>query len=592
MRRPTRTWVVAPPAPAEFLTSHPELPEVVAHLLHQRGIQTNAEINTFLHPDYGTDLHDPFLFRDMVRAVDRVYAAREREERILVHGDYDADGVSGATVLLDALEGIGCTADVFIPHRERDGYGFGMPGLAYAQNVDAKLIITCDCGIANVETVGQANEAGIDVIVTDHHVFRAELPKAYAILHPKLPGETYPYTELTGGGVAFKFAQAITQRDAASERRLPEGFVKWLLDVAAISTVSDYGPLLGENRTIVTYGLIVLGKTRRIGLKALYEVARIRPEFITPTTIGFQIAPRINAAGRIDHANEALRLLRTTDAEEAKALAGKLNVTNAERQRLVEEAVTQALADVAGQKERRFLMVVRDDWLPGIVGLVATKLRDQFHRPAIALTRSGGKILGSGRSIPALHIVEALRAHADLLVAFGGHPQACGLTVKGEAELIELTKRLETYATERLTPDQLVPTLTIDRELALSDVTWELVEWLGKLGPFGIGNPTPKFLAHGLEVMDVLTMGSGQQHCRIAVKSQVSGLKSQVFKMVCFRYADICPTIRVGDVVDVVYEVDVNEWNGNKEIQMKVVDLNVKAQSSNVKSMSNGQSSI
>lgn len=572
-RRPTRTWVVAPLAPAEFFGTHPELPELVAQLLHQRGIHTQEAIDEFLHPDYGEDLHDPFLFRDMTRAVDRVFAARDRSERILVHGDYDADGVSGATVLLDALEGIGCTADVFIPHRERDGYGFGQPGIAYAREIDAKLIITCDCGIANVATVAAANAAGMNVIVTDHHVFGAELPKAYAILHPKLPGETYPYADLTGGGVAFKLAQAIAQRDAASARRLPEGFAKWLLDVAAISTVSDYGPLMGENRTIVTYGLIVLGKTRRLGLQALYEVARIRPESITPTTIGFQIAPRINAAGRIDHANEALRLLRTTDTEEAKVLAGKLNATNTERQRLVEEAVTQALADVEGQTERRFLVVVRDGWLPGIVGLVATKLRDQFHRPAIALTRSNGKIIGSGRSIPALHIVEALRASADLLESFGGHPQACGLTVKGETELEQLREQLERYAAERLTPDQLVPKLTIDRELALGEVTWELVEWLGKLGPFGIGNPTPRFLARGLEVVDVRTMGNSGKHCRLSVKPYALRPTPYVRKLVCFRYQDICPTIRIGDTVDVVYEVDVNEWNGNREIQMKVVDM-------------------
>jgi len=581
MEHPHRRWTVAPAAPDEFRQQFPELPELITHLLSHRGVQTQAAVDAFLNPDYGTDLHDPFLFRDMRRAVDRCMAARDRGERVLVHGDYDADGVSGATVLLDTLEGIGCTVDVFIPHRERDGYGFGLPAIAYARDIGARLIITCDCGIANAATVLAAEAAGMQVIVTDHHVFPTDptsgapiLPPAYAILHPKVPGETYPYPDLTGGGVAFKLCAAIVRADAASASpRLPAGFEKWLLDAAAISTVADYGPLVGENRTIVTYGLIVLGKTRRAGLRALYEVAGIRPERITPATIGFQIAPRINAAGRIDHASEALRLLRTTDVSEARALAEKLNATNVERQRLVEEATEEAMAQVGDVGDRRVLVVIGDRWLPGIVGLVATRLRDAHHRPAIALTRANGTITGSGRSIPELHIVEALRSVSDLLTAFGGHPAAAGLTVKGEAELPVFIERLEQYARERLTPDHLVPTLAIDAALAFDRVDWDLVEWFRRLGPFGVGNPTPRFLAQDLKVVNVRTMGNGGKHCRIAVRSQISNLKPRIVQLVCFRYADICPAIRVGDVVDVVYEVDVNEWNGNREIQLKVVDL-------------------
>ncbi|MBI4449464.1 single-stranded-DNA-specific exonuclease RecJ [Candidatus Uhrbacteria bacterium] len=594
-----KQWTVVPPAPPEFLARFPELPNLVSHLLYHRGVRTQEEIDAFLNPDYGTDLHDPFLFRDMRRAVDRCIVARDRGERILVHGDYDADGVSGATVLLDTLEGIGCSVDAYIPHRERDGYGFNPPAVAYAQSIGARLIITCDCGGANAKTVAGAAEVGIDVIVTDHHLIPVDaatgqpiIPSAYAILHPKIVGETYPYAELTGGGVAFKLCQAIVRHDAASSSpRLPAGFEKWLLDCTAISTVADYGPLVGENRTLVTYGLVVLGKTRRAGLRCLYEVAGIKPERITPATIGFQIAPRINAAGRIDHANEALALLRCRDPQEARALAEKLNATNAERQRLVEVACDEAVRSVETKKTSGFfLVIVGDDWIPGIVGLVATRLRDRFHRPAIALTRRNGQLLGSGRSIPELNIVDALRAHAELLGAFGGHPQACGLTVKGEAELSVLTERLEAYARERLTPEQLTPSLTIDRELTLGDVTWDLVALLTKLGPFGIGNPTPRYLTRGVVVDDVRTMGNSGKHLRLQVHqdgNKESGIKNKESKipdsrfqipdsrrkLVCFSYEDICPSIRVGDVVDVVYEVDVNEWNGNREIQMKVVDL-------------------
>lgn len=570
-------WSLAPPAPPEFSALLPEFPPLVASLCYRRGLRTKEAVDAFLKPDYEHDLHDPFLFRDMARAVDRVFAARDRGERVLIHGDYDADGVSGATVLLDTLEAIGCATDVFIPHRERDGYGFGSAALAYARERDARVMITCDCGIANADTVRAAESAGMNVIVTDHHLIpvdattgAAVLPPAYAILHPKVAGETYPFLDLTGGGVAFKFCQGIIRRDAESSApRLPTGFEKWLLDCVAISTVADFGPLLGENRTLVTYGLIVLQKTRRLGLRAMYDVAGIRPERITPATIGFQIAPRINAAGRLDHANEALALLRATDAADARALAERLHATNTERQRLVEIAATEAIAQVGAVGDRRFLVVTGTDWAPGIVGLVATRVRERFHRPTIALTHFQGQLLGSGRSIAGFDIVAALRTCADLLAAFGGHPQACGLRIARPEDLAAFTERLDAYAAATLQPEDLVPSLTIDAELAFEDVSWELVALLERFGPFGVGNPTPRYLARGVTVDAVTAMGNGGKHLRLLAHHRTSARR----KLVVFCAADICPNVRAGDTVDVVFEVDVNEWNGNREIQMKVVDM-------------------
>lgn len=574
-------WDVREGAPEAFLAEHADLPRIVARLLYQRGMRDDAAIAEFLHPDYDAHRHDPFLFRDMEKAVARIVAARERGERIVVHGDYDADGVSGAAVLTETLAAFGCSVDAFIPHREEDGYGFKEPGLAYAQTTGATLIITCDCGIANAATVTAARAAGIDVIITDHHLVPTDssgaeaLPLAFAILHPKVAGEVYPYRELTGGGVALKLCEAIVQHDAQrSDRRLPGGFAKWLLDCAAISTVADFGPLTGENRVIVRYGLVVLGKTRRLGLQKLYAAAGIAPERITPGTIGFQIAPRINASGRIDHASVALRLLRTADAEEAAQLADRLNTTNIERQQLVLRANEEAFAQVGELGDRRSLVVVGEWWPPGIVGLVASALKERFHRPAIALTTAGGRVTGSGRSISTFHIVRALDAVRETLVGYGGHPQACGLTLTGADVIPAFRDGIETYARATLTDADLLPTRTIDAELSLAEATLALAESLDLLEPYGIGNPQPTFLARGLVVEGLRPMGKDGQHCRIVVREVRGAHRApQTCQLVCFRYTEVCPALHIGDVVDVVYELSVNEWNGTRSAQYRVVDL-------------------
>ncbi|MFH1430383.1 MAG: single-stranded-DNA-specific exonuclease RecJ [Candidatus Uhrbacteria bacterium] len=573
-QRARKRWIIADPAPSVFLAEQNNIPPTIASLLYARGVRTKEEIAAFLDPKYDEHIHDPFLFRDMAKAVDRLFAARDRGERVLIHGDYDADGIDGAAILAETLEAIGCDAVVFIPHRENDGFGFNPPGLAYAQEHGCVVIVTCDCGSANAETVALANDAGVDVIITDHHLIptgedgEPQIPPALAMIHPKAPGETYPFFELTGGGVAFKLCQAIARRDAESAvPRLAQGFEKWLLDCVAISTVADFGPLIGENRVLVHYGLIVLAKTRRLGLQALYRTARIDPERITPGTIGFQIAPRINAAGRIDHASVALRLLLTRDQEEATALAEQLDSTNTERQRLVEEAMVEAIQQVGDVGERYSLVVVGDGWAPGIVGLVASRLKDRFQRPTIALTKFDGQVLGSGRSIVGLHIVEALEASAEYLARFGGHPQACGLTVKDEQAVEGFCTQFEAFARSVLVPDDLLATVAIAAELGGTDINWALVGNLERLEPFGIGHPTPLFVVRGVTVTDVRMMGKEQQHCRIAARHGSTSLS-----FVCFRYRMICPDVRVGACMDVAFELGVNEWNGRRELQLKVVD--------------------
>ncbi|MBI4433562.1 single-stranded-DNA-specific exonuclease RecJ [Candidatus Uhrbacteria bacterium] len=573
-----RKWRLAAEAPVEFLRLAHELPEPLVHLCYQRGLRTQEEVRAFLHPEYAASLHDPFAFRHMARAVDRVFAARERGERILVAGDYDADGVSGAAILSETMEAIGCMVDVFLPHRERDGYGFTSAALTYATAHDARVIITCDCGIASAGTIAAAQEIGIDVIVTDHHQIPTGtdghplLPPAYAILHPGVSGETYPFPHLTGGGVAFKFCSALVQRDAASASpRVAQGFEKWLLDCVAISTVADLGMLVGENRALVAYGLLVLGKTRRPGLRALYRVARITPERITPSTIGFQIAPRINAAGRLAHARTAWELLRTADADAAGALATQLESWNVERQQLVDVAARDAIAQVGERGTRRSVVAWSPDWAPGIIGLIATRLREQFSCPAFAITTWGGKkVVGSGRSVEGFDIVGALRAVSETLVAFGGHPQACGFTVQSTEAIGAFAEGVDVYAQTHCAEDQLVPTLWVDAVIGFDALSWEFAEQLERLGPFGVGNPVPRFLFHGLRIETMRTMGASAQHVRLGMRELRSGV---VRPVVAFSYTERYPDLAPGVTVDLVAEIEARAWNGQRDVQVKAIDM-------------------
>jgi single-stranded-DNA-specific exonuclease len=571
----SQRWVVAPPAPSSFLEAFDRLHTVIAQMCFDRDIRTEDDVNAFLSHDYDAGVHDPFLFRDMRACVDRILSARTAGERILVHGDYDADGISGSAILTETLTALGCAVEVFLPHRERDGYGFSSSGLDAARACGATVIITCDCGIANHDTIRAAGEENIDVIVTDHHLVPVgddgapDPPPAFAILHPGVDGETYPFPHLTGGGVAFKLCQALTKEDAASASpRLQKGFSKWLLDCVAISTVADFGKLVGENRTLVRYGIIVLEKTRRLGLRSLYDLAGISGKPITTRTIGFQIAPRINAAGRIADARAALDLLIGTDADSAARIAADLHATNVRRQDLVHEATSEALAQVTDAAQRFSIVVVGDGWPPGIVGLIATRVREKFNRPAIALTRTGGKVIGSGRSIPGFHIVDALRSVEEYLAAFGGHPQACGLTLKGSDVIPDFIQGLETYAGQHLSAEDFLPELRIDAALKLEDVNWDFVAALEQFGPFGEGHSLPRFLARGVHVDHVASMGRDGKHRRFHAHHQTAMPQ----KFVCFRAERLSFEPVAGSTVDIVFEVGVNEWRGDRTIQLNVVD--------------------
>lgn len=575
-------WKIAETISEDFRNKFPEIDPVILQLLANRGIKTQEQIDEFLYPDYGEDLHDPFLFLDMEKAVERVFRAVEAGEKIMVHGDYDADGVCSALIVVNLLEAMGAKVDVYLPHRELEGYGLNMQTVEEFGKNGVNLVITTDCGISNREEIKRAVELGMEVIVTDHHAEPPNLPEeALAIIDPHLAREKYPFRELSGAGVAFKFVQAMlkSQKVRKSESRRaaiddPEAFEKWLLDLAAIATITDIMPVLGENRTLVKYGLLVLNKTKRIGLRVLIESLGLNKKasgasLVDAKNVAFQIGPRLNAAGRIDHANQAYKLLKTDNPNEVDRLVEGINKTNEDRQLLSDRVTAEAKAEIGEIGEKKFLFALGEDWPLGIVGLVAGKIADNFWRPTFVMTMQGDEIKGSGRSIPGFDITAALRAVKKFLSHYGGHAGACGFTLKDKKDLENFKKAVNKFAEKKLKGVELLPTLDIDAEVRLEKINWELFELLEKFAPFGRGNERPKYLAQNLAVEGFETVGQNGNHLRLML-SQGNGERK---KFIGFCFGDWCQKLKMGDKIDVVFEVDVNEWNGNRELQMKIIDL-------------------
>ncbi|MBI4121845.1 MAG: single-stranded-DNA-specific exonuclease RecJ [Parcubacteria group bacterium] len=580
-----KLWVVQPGAPEEFKQSNPQLESAVADLLFQRGLVVQPQIDEFLHPDYGQDQHDPFLFKQMVAAVERVQVAISRDELITIHGDYDADGLSGAVILFSVLKRLGAKqVNVYLPDREREGYGLNANTVSYLHGQGTKLIITCDCGISNAPEVDAARALGMDVIITDHHAQKTELPNAI-LLHPKVRGETYPFKDLAGGGVAFKFAQGLLRAaaQAAGPAAAPamakenEAFEKWLLDMVAVSSVADMVPLIGENRTLVKYGLTVLSKARRVGMKAILTQAGLWPpkqgkELNLGTyEIGFIIAPRLNAAGRMDHANAAFAALMAEDELQANQLAEKLENTNRERQVLTEQTVKEAVAQLGEVKPGvgRVLVAYNPEWSIGVAGLIASRLLEKFHLPVFVLAQINGQIAGSGRSPDGFDCTLALGATKELYAKYGGHKNACGFTLVSNDKLDDFRQQMDEFAARTMSAEDLIPKLKIDGELSLERITWDLHEQLSLFEPHGMGNQQPKFVSRGVEVKEVSTVGKEAAHLKLVLTAD----NKMYRKAIAFRFGHWAAKLKSGDKIDVVYYVEVNEWNGNRELQLKIVDL-------------------
>jgi single-stranded-DNA-specific exonuclease len=542
-----------------------KLPEPLCRLLAARGYAEPDAARAFLRPSLDT-LHDPAGLTDMAPAVARLGRAIDRGETILVHGDYDVDGICAATLYTVILRQLGARVVPFVPHRVRDGYDLGQTGIRRAVEAEASLILTADCGIVAHEAVAAARAAGIDVVVTDHHVPGATLPPAVAVVNPKRDDCGYDNPGLSGTGVAFKVCLEL-----ARSRGLPEREVHYRLDLVALATVADVMPLRGENRVLTHFGLRVLAESRSGGLRALIAAAGLEGKPLTCGHLSHGLAPRLNAVGRLEDAGTGLRLLLSEGAE-AATLAAELESANARRQAVDREILEQAVAMLEREYQAardRAIVLAGEGWHPGVIGIVASRLVERYHRPTvlIALPDDGGTARGSARSIPGFDLLAAVRACGGHLERFGGHAAAAGFDIRPEA--IEAFRAAFAEEARALLPDEPVPEQRIDLELGLADVTPELVRYLAHLGPFGPGNPTPVFALRGLTVASASVVGRDGQHLRLGLRHGAASLQAIGFRMASSHGA----LARAGARVDVAAQLQEDSWRGQRRIQAKLVDL-------------------
>ena len=545
------------------LNIHP----AVARLLCMRGLGDVEVARRFLHPTMD-HLHDPFLLADMGKAVERIERALATKERIAIHGDYDVDGITSTVILRRALEMLGGEVIHFIPERLRDGYGLQPAAIERLHAEGVKLIISVDCGIRGTDAARRANELGVDLIITDHHEPDGSLPPALAVINPKRHDCSYPDKNLAGVGVALKLVQALCQR-ADKAKWLP-AFVK----ISAIGTLADVVPLVGENRVIAKLGLESLSKGRHtIGLRSLLEASGLTGKTIDSYHVGFILAPRVNAAGRMSTPDIATRLLLATDemaGEEARNLAQQLNEENLKRQTEEAELVNQAKKAIETDPAigaHNVLVVGGEGWHRGVIGIAASKLVDAYHKPAIVLSVDGEIAHGSCRSIPAFDMLDALERCSDLFLRFGGHKQAAGLTMDA-AKVPEFRARINAHANEVLEPDQLRPRLRIDGNLNLKHITPDLVDGLNLMAPFGLANPRPIFHAMPVEVVDG-PRPLKDRHLKMTFRQD-----GRSFRAIAWRAAERAAFLtehRAG--VNLAFSLDQNEFQGETYLELTVADF-------------------
>ncbi len=591
-----KKWQIAEACPADFPSAVGASP-TVAQLLWNRGLRTPNQVREFLNVQWDGGVHDPRQFRHMEGALARIFDAFKNGDRITVHGDYDADGITGSTLLITVLRELegkfsvvpaeagtrpsnpgldsrlrgndnrDSLIDFYIPHRDKEGYGLHRETVSLLKERGTKLIVTVDCGIACVDEIALARTSGMDVIVVDHHQFGDKLPDGF-LIHPGLPEETYPFKKLAAVGVSYKFACALLDEARRRGFEIQEGWEKWLLDLVAIATVTDVVPLIGENRVLETYGLRVLNKTRRIGLRLLIESAGLQPGALDTESVGFSIGPRLNAAGRMDHASLALRLLLAESEDEARGLVLELERFNRLRQEATREMISQAEEKLSVEAPVIFLWDKR--WSPALVGLAAGKFMDRYARPTVVVGHHGGRWIGSGRSIQAYDITAAMRESGEgILTRVGGHAQACGFALEREDKLTDLAARVTQHASGKLKDEDMVPSIPVDAEIPLSAVTDALANELAALEPFGEGNRRPVFLSRACLVVGVDTMGATKNHLRLIVLTS----NGRRLKFVGFKAGERAKEVMVGQAVDLVYHIAVNEWQGRKTVEGRIIDF-------------------
>jgi len=542
---------------------------ILSQLLIQRDILTFEDARRFFRPDLN-DLHDPFLMADMQNAVDRLTKAMQLNEKILVYGDYDVDGTTSVSLVYKFLKQFYSNVDFYIPDRYNEGYGISITGIDFAAENDFKLVIALDCGIKAVEKVKYALSKGVDFIICDHHTPDAVLPPAVAVLDPKRDDCTYPYKHLSGCGVGFKLMQAFAITNDIDFLKLTP-----LLDLLALSIASDIVPITGENRILAFYGLKQINSNPSVGLKGILDVCGLADKEITISDIVFKIGPRINASGRMKLASEAVELLVSSDHDFAKMKSGTINEYNNDRKDLDKNITDEAIALIAGDeryKTRRSIVVHKPDWHKGVIGIVASRLSEEYYKPSIVLTNSNGFASGSARSVPGFDIYKAIDSCRDLLENFGGHMYAAGLTMK-EENVLEFTDRFEKFVSENILEEQTYPQIDIDAVLEFKDITPKFFRVLKQFGPFGPGNMKPMFASK--KVFDFGTsrlVGKEQEHLKLEL---IDSSSENVMNGIAFRMYEYNDHLKALNPLDICYTIEENSFNGNTSIQLMIRDIKI-----------------
>jgi len=541
--------------------------ESLANLMAQRNISSPEEADTFFNPslDY---LHDPFLMKDMNIAVDRISTAVKKNEKILVYGDYDVDGTTAVALVYSFLKDQYSNVEYYIPYRYKEGYGVSFQGLDFAFQNNCKVVITLDCGIKAVEKVKYARTKGLDVIICDHHYPGEEIPKALAVLDPKQPSCSYPYKELSGCGVGFKLIHAYSRVHG-----IPFNKISPYLDLVAVSIASDIVPLTGENRVMAYFGLKRLNESPRTGLKEIMRESEVT-KALTIEDVVFKIGPRINAAGRMETGSKAVDLLVSNDTLLATAISKEINNFNLERRSVDRIITTEAMRMIAEDQRTvnaRTTVLYNPTWKKGVIGIVASRLIETYYRPTVILTESNGFATGSARSVQGYDLYQAIESCSDLLESFGGHMFAAGLTLKKE-NIRPFMDRFELYVNGTITEEQLIPRIFIDTELSFSEISEVFFKTISQFQPFGPENMSPVFVSRNVFDTGLGRMvGSSGEHLKLNLCQESSGQKS--FSSIAFSQADHFDYIKRGNPFDICYSLEMNEFRGNKNLQLNIRDI-------------------
>lgn len=549
-----KVWEVAPR----------KFDDLIDQLLFNRGIIDDEEKEAFFHPEFEKHLHDPFLMKGVEKAVERIQAAKDNGEIVGIYADYDADGIPGAALFYKALKKIEIKPVVYIPNRET-GYGLSKEGIDYLVEKKCSLIVTIDLGIRNINEAIYCKEIGVDLIITDHHLPGDELPGADIVINPKQEGDEYPFKELCGCAVAYKLVSGLSK---IYPNEIDEKFLKWNLDLVAISSICDMVPLIGENRLLAKYGLMVIKKTKNLGISKLIAKSGLEPANISAYAVGFQIGPRINAPGRMDHATKSFELLVTEDEDEASKLAQWLDEKNEERQQAMEKARQEAIAQIEKNKlDQNKIIVVAGEWQKGVIGPTASKIVEKYGRPAILFSIGETHLTGSARSVSGVNIVSLFEKAAELIYKFGGHKGAAGITVEKE-KYDEFIHLIVNIADKDITDNDLAKVIKIDSKVSMAELTKKMYEKLLLFEPFGMENTKPTFVLESVTLSYPRFVGKEANHL-----SLLSCQGNDKMKSIYFNFPYPKDMVKSNQSYDLAFNLSLNEWQGESKLDLNIIDL-------------------